>query len=70
MVAPRDRDSIVVVRCIRCKKLEKLSVNSSDLEDFKAGKGYVQSLFPYLNPAERDVLVTRFCLNCQKELGV
>ncbi len=54
----------LTIDCIECQQPQVLKVRAQDLENFKAGKGHVQTIFPYLLPAEREMLLSRICGSC------
>lgn len=53
--------------CPHCGKKTSLEVKREDWEQWKLGKN-VQIVFPYLSPAEREMLITGICDDCWKEI--
>lgn len=56
------------VRCHRCKKEFKISVNYSDYLKFLNREDSIQNCFPYLSPDYRELLLSETCGECYDEL--
>jgi len=52
--------------CVFCGKKHSVYVNMKDLIDWERGK-FVQDAFPYLSPDERELFVSKVCVECSKE---
>ena len=53
----------IKVTCKQCGEEFALIVESEDLRRWKSGV-LVQKAFPYLKPAERELLISGFCDSC------
>lgn len=51
-------------KCVDCGEDVSMFVRPEDAEQFRAGAGYVQDIFPYLTPAERELLISGACGPC------
>ncbi len=60
----RKLDTTVRVECVLCHTIVEFQVNSNDLARFENGESYIQDLFPYLTPGEREMFQTRYCEKC------
>lgn len=59
----------LVFRCTGgCNEDVLIRVFPKDLNDYMGGKGYIQTLFPYLTPAEREMFNTAICGTCWARL--
>jgi len=54
--------------CPNCGKESIVIVEEKDYERYARGESYVQTLFPYLDAADREVLITGYCRKCQKDI--
>jgi hypothetical protein len=65
MAALNNDDTIVVSgNCVRCEKQCTVNVRKDDLEKWKAGRGFIQDLMPYLSAGDREFLISRICSDC------
>lgn len=55
---------IVTKICKTCGQVIEMEVNEKDLVMYRAGVVKVQDAFPYLTPAEREILVSDICGDC------
>jgi hypothetical protein len=55
------------VVCAHCLTDHVLMVNPSDLLKWQAGE-YIQDALPYLNKAERELLISQTCDSCWKSM--
>ena len=53
--------------CPLCKRKNSITVDKNDYEKWHSGT-LIQRAFPYLSPAEREMLKTGICDTCWKEL--
>lgn len=57
----------VAIRCVMCKEVHNLDVIKNDLMKYENGE-HVQNCFPYLSPAERELIISQTCGKCFDEL--
>lgn len=57
------RDMSIICECPICGAVREVRVNSDDYAEWQAGK-LIQDAFPYLSMAEREALITGFCVPC------
>lgn len=50
--------------CITCGQVVDILVNKEDYDLYKQGIVKVQDAFPYLKPAEREMLISGICGDC------
>ena len=59
----------VHVYCTVCREEQTLLVNRDDWEMFNSpNRPYIQDIFPYLTPAERELLISGMCSKCWNKL--
>lgn len=59
----------VKVRCVFCNEEQTLLVNRDDWDMFNSpNRPHVQDIFPYLSPADREMLVSGVCETCWNEI--
>ena len=64
-----DRNYSVVVLCRHCKKTFELKVRFEDyVEYLTPNRKHIQDIFPYLTPAERELLISNTCEECWNEM--
>jgi len=56
------------IMCCECHKVFSLRVKKADYERYKNGESHIQYIFPYLKPAERELLISRTCGTCWNKL--
>lgn len=54
----------LTIRCVECQTPQTVSIKPGDFEKYKTGHGNIQDIFPYLLPAEREMLMSRICGDC------
>ena len=65
MVALNNDDMVTVTGvCVMCKKPQNVVVRAEDLDRWKAGDGYVQTIFNYLSAGDREFLISQICSTC------
>lgn len=65
----KERGYEVQVYCSMCNEEHTLLVNREDWDMFqKPDRPHVQDLFPYLTPAEREMLISGVCPKCWNDL--
>jgi len=65
MVALNNDDTVVVSgNCVMCKKQCEVRVREEDLKKWKAGRGFIQDLMPYLSAGDREFLISQICSDC------
>ena len=57
----------VVCRCVKCKSVHVLLVNSDDLQRWKDGE-LIQDAMPYLSADEREILISNICGRCFEQM--
>lgn len=62
-----DLEMDIFIECVMCGKDHSVAVDFEDFQDWENGK-LVQDAFPYLDPTEREQLISRLCPSCQKEI--
>ena len=62
-----NRDTQVLVRCLHCNEDNTFAVNADDLARWGSGT-LVQEAFPYLDAAERELLVSETCDSCWNKI--
>ena len=60
----KNRDSMVQVTCPFCGNVTLLPVNTEDFNAWQAG-ALIQDVMPYMEPAERETLISGLCDECQ-----
>ena len=61
----KERNAVIRVRCCVCDKVHELKVVEEDaMEYFSPNRRFIQDLFPYLTPSERELLVSNMCGEC------
>ena len=56
------------IQCTMCHRTFILLVKRADLERYKRGESHIQHIFPYLKPAERELLISKTCGECFDKL--
>lgn len=65
----KERGYPVKFHCISCNKEHELLVNREDWDLFNSpSRPFVQDIFPYLSPAERELLISGLCSECWNSL--
>lgn len=65
----KERGYAVTVYCTVCKEEHTLLVNIDDWFMFgMPNRPHIQDIFPYLTPAEREMLITGICPKCWQKL--
>lgn len=54
--------------CSVCRKQHSVKVVERDLQKYESGKGNIQQCFPYLNPDEREILISGVNGECWDKL--
>ena len=64
------RDFTVVVKCRMCGEETELKVCEKDFNEyaFSPTRRHIQYIFPYLTPAERELLISSVCEKCWNKL--
>ena len=57
-----------VVQCVNCNKNYKIEADSSDMELWESGEGYIQEILHYLNKSQRELLISQTCGDCWGEM--
>lgn len=53
--------------CMKCKKEQTVTVQGPDLYKYNKG-GYMQNCFPYLNPGQREWMISGICGDCYDKM--
>ena len=56
------------VQCAICNKNYKIEADSSDMELWESGEGYIQDILHYLNKSQRELLISQTCGDCWGEM--
>lgn len=60
-----DRNYEIKVTCMFCKREFVLKVRVEDYLTYDMpNRPHIQDIFPYLTPAERELLISRTCADC------
>lgn len=60
-----DRNYEMKVTCMHCKREFVLKVRFEDYLIYTTpNRPYVQDIFPYLNPTERELIISATCADC------
>lgn len=57
------KEVIIVTYCPFCRKAHEIPVNEMDWLDWEDGAN-AQDVFPYLSPAEREMIISGICPDC------
>ena len=60
------KEITVVCPCPFCGSATEVEVNENDYWDWQDGE-LAQIAFPYLNPDEREILISGICKDCWRE---
>lgn len=64
-VTTEERTATMVVRCRMCNTDYELKVREEDAHEyFNHSRRHIQDIFPYLSPAERELLISQTCSEC------
>lgn len=59
----------VKVRCVICKEEHTILVNREDWDMYNSSnRPHIQDIFPYLSPADREMLISGVCDSCWKKV--
>lgn len=65
----KERGYELKVQCRMCRKTHSLMVGIEDYFMFDMpNRPYIQDIFPYLTPAERELLISGICGECWEKL--
>jgi len=56
------------ITCDLCKQEYNILAKEQDMFDWLSGDKYIQDALDYLSPAERELLISRVCDTCWKQL--
>ncbi len=59
---------VFYVECTGCKKFYALKVERTDYDRLSNRTEFIQNIFPYLAPPMRELLISRTCPKCWKEM--
>ncbi len=60
-------DTTITITCSRCRKEYNVSFNVDDYDKWQSG-AMIQEAFPYLTPGDRELMKTRICDDCFKNI--
>ena len=61
----KERNVKLQVKCIMCNQMNYLMVTEDSIDEFfSPNRRHVQDIFPYLNPEERELLISHTCPKC------
>lgn len=64
-----ERNWEIVAYCNMCGKSVTLKVNFDDFEEYYSpNRRHIQDIFPYLTPAERELLISHTCEECWNKM--
>lgn len=63
-------DLTLKVTCDYCGRDYELKVNQKDYQLWKQGSLLIQDAFPYLNPSERELLISHCCGVCWNSIMI
>lgn len=64
-----DFDCEVSIRCVSCGTVHRIEVYEKDFDLFVSeNRPHIQDIFPYLKPAERELLLSRVCEKCWNKM--
>lgn len=66
----KERNLDIQIRCVNCGKTHTVFVNNEDWEEYynSEHRRYIQDIFPYLTPAERELLLSNVCPECWEDI--
>ena len=67
MIKLNYKEICIVKYCPICAKAREVEVNEQDYWDWEDGT-LAQDAFPYLEPEEREVLISGICKECWQEM--
>ena len=59
---------VVPTFCPYCGQVHNVTVEHADLLRWNARQGHIQDIFPYLSPAERELILSGICDSCWDKL--
>ena len=63
------RDVTLMARCRICNTNYKMMVTERDVTEYYNGsRRLIQDVFPYLKPAERELLISQTCETCWNKM--
>ena len=57
----------IIINCVQCKAQKELSVFQHDFANWREGR-LVQDAMPYLDPGERELLISQICPECWDDM--
>ena len=68
---PEQRDFTLIVRCYMCGKEYEIKVYEKDYREYASpNRRHIQDIFPYLTPAERELLISQVCETCWNDMFI
>ena len=66
----KERNLDIQIRCVNCGKTHTVFVNNEDWEEYynTNPRRYIQDIFPYLTPGERELLISNVCPDCWEDI--
>lgn len=62
-------EMVITVSCRMCNTVHGLTVKKKDYEEYMSyGRRHIQDIFPYLNPDERELLISGICPDCWNKM--
>ena len=62
-----DLEMDIFMECVMCGKDHSVTVDFEDFQNWENGK-LAQDAFPYLDPTEREQIISGLCPSCQKKI--
>lgn len=59
-----DKKINMVIECQECNKEFYFNITATQYQTYIARTGYIQDIFPELNPAEREMFISGICPEC------
>ena len=64
-----DKTVELSIQCFMCEEVTVIKVRAEDYNKFiSPDRPHIQDIFPYLTPAERELLISKTCSKCWDSL--
>ena len=59
----------LAIQCKYCKEVYLVKeINPKDYQEWHNGSAFIQDVMSYLNPADRELMISRTCDNCWNKM--